>query len=144
MFQRISSTQDLGFRQPNTPDRLLSCSLCGAFIEADMETAAGPECDARLVAFVSKVDQISPVLACLCWLPVVSLAMFKVFMLTYKNLHGFGPWYLLEFLFPKATYLLHQILPGNSPPGGHSKEPVNQPQEGWPSSLWYQYTGIIS
>ena len=48
---------------------------------------------ARLVSSVSKFDHISPVLACLHWLPVLFWARFKVLVFAYKAFSGLGPHY---------------------------------------------------
>ena len=53
---------------------------------------------ARLVARVKKFDHISPVLNNLHWLTVRKRITFKIFLITYKALHGLAPTYLSELL----------------------------------------------
>ncbi|XP_061484291.1 cilia- and flagella-associated protein 95 isoform X2 [Rhineura floridana] len=53
---------------------------------------------ARLIRNSRRRDHITPVLEDLHWLPVVYRAQFKVLVLTFKALYGFGPVYLKERL----------------------------------------------
>lgn len=57
----------------------------------------------RLLVVVDTIDYISPVLAHLYWLPVASWIKFKVLAPSYKALHGLGPCFLVEHLFPRSS-----------------------------------------
>ena len=46
------------------------------------------------------MDNITPVLASLHWLPVKARDDFKVLLLTYKALHGLAPTYLSDLVLP--------------------------------------------
>ncbi|XP_053149256.1 uncharacterized protein LOC128343844 [Hemicordylus capensis] len=53
---------------------------------------------ARLVSGVTRRDHIMPVLKQLHWLPICFQAKYKVLVITFKALNGFGPGYLRERL----------------------------------------------
>ena len=44
------------------------------------------------------MEHMTPVLQELHWLPISARIIFKVLLLTYKDLHGFGPTFLTELL----------------------------------------------
>ena len=52
----------------------------------------------RLVSRTCSRDHITPVLHQLHWLPVKFRIMYKILLLTYKCLHGFGSVYLAELI----------------------------------------------
>ena len=61
---------------------------------------------ARILTRTNKFDHITPVLASLHWLPFKASADFKVYLLTYKALHGLAPTYFsdLDLLYiPTCT-----------------------------------------
>jgi hypothetical protein len=55
---------------------------------------------ARLIAGVRKYDHVSPILQTLHWLPVDQRVIYKIVLLTFKALHGFGPVYIADLLTP--------------------------------------------
>lgn len=57
----------------------------------------------RLLTGVRQYQHISPTLTTLQWLLVCFCIDFKVLMITFKDLHGLGPRYLSEPLFPART-----------------------------------------
>ncbi|CDQ98940.1 unnamed protein product [Oncorhynchus mykiss] len=54
----------------------------------------------RILTRTKTFDHITPVLASLHWLPVMTRADFKVLLLTYKALHGLAPTYLSDLVLP--------------------------------------------
>ncbi|RCU35148.1 hypothetical protein DVA81_17760 [Acinetobacter baumannii] len=63
---------------------------------------------ARVLTGTSKREHISPILASLHWLPVMSRIEFKILLLTYKALIGQAPSYLKELIVPYyPTRALH-------------------------------------
>ena len=55
---------------------------------------------ARILTRTKIFDHITPVLASLHWLPVKARADFKVFLPTYKALHGLALTYLSNLVLP--------------------------------------------
>ena len=55
---------------------------------------------ARLVSATPRGDHITPVLKSLHWLPISFRAKYKVFVITFKALHGWGPGCLWDRLLP--------------------------------------------
>ena len=53
---------------------------------------------ARVQARTKEVDHITPVLRSLNWLPVCQRIDFKILLLVYKALNGFGPKYFSDLL----------------------------------------------
>ena len=53
---------------------------------------------ARVLTRTKKVDHITPVLRSLHWLPVYQTIDFKILLLDYKALNGFGPKYISDLL----------------------------------------------
>ena len=53
---------------------------------------------ARVLTRTKKVDHITPVLRSLHWLPVYQRIDFKILLLVYKALNGFGPKYISDLL----------------------------------------------
>ena len=53
---------------------------------------------ARLVTSTRKYDHITPILCELHWLPVKFRIHFKIFLLTFKALHGMTPDYIRDLL----------------------------------------------
>ena len=53
---------------------------------------------ARVLTRTKKVDHITPVLRSLHWLPVYQRIDFKIRLLVYKALNGFGPKYISDLL----------------------------------------------
>ena len=63
--------------------------------------AANSKCRAaRILTRTRKFEHISPVLASLHWLPVKFQIDYKIWLLTFKALHGLAPSYLNDLLFP--------------------------------------------
>lgn len=55
---------------------------------------------ARLITGSRKHEHITPVLKTLHWLPVTQRIKYKIFLLTFKCLHGLAPIYLQELIVP--------------------------------------------
>ena len=109
-------------------DQLLQCSLCGAALEADLETAVGPECGGWY-------EQI--------WLhhqsagqpPLVTRCVLNQVQWLGTHLHGLGPHYLLEYLSPMSS-----AWPTRSSQARILR--VATPRDSWSSSWWWhQYYG---
>ena len=68
---------------------------------------------ARVLTNTKKVDHITPVLKSLHWLPVCQIIDFKILLLVYKALNGFGPKYISELLNsePSRTLRSSGLLP---------------------------------
>ena len=62
---------------------------------------------ARLVCNAPRFCHISPLLRALHWLPVKSRIEFKIFLITFKVIHGLAPKYLCDLLtFKSSSYNL--------------------------------------
>ena len=53
---------------------------------------------ARIIAGLKKRDRITETLRDLHWLPVEERIVFKIYLITFKTLNGFGPRYLEDSL----------------------------------------------
>uniref|UniRef100_H3AG61 Reverse transcriptase domain-containing protein n=1 Tax=Latimeria chalumnae TaxID=7897 RepID=H3AG61_LATCH len=69
---------------------------------------------ARVVNNVSRFDHITPTLRELHWLPIRWRITFKVLVLVFKALNGFGPAYLRDFLTPYVPARPLRSESGNS------------------------------
>ena len=55
---------------------------------------------AKLITCKRKLDNVTPLLIKLHWLPVRQRIVFKIFLYTFKALHGVTPTYLAELISP--------------------------------------------
>ena len=53
---------------------------------------------AKLIFGAKKFDHVTPILHTFHWLPIQLRIIFKVLLLTYKSLNGYGPIYLQDLL----------------------------------------------
>ena len=68
---------------------------------------------ARLVSNTRKFEHITPVLRELHWLPVSFRINFKIFVLTFKSLHGLSPVYLHDLIAVRNESIYH-LRSGNN------------------------------
>ena len=73
--------------------------LCGAskhLVHAKMQNVENGA--ARIIVRPGKLEHISPVLKELYWLPVELRIVYRIYVLTFKCVHGLGHKYLQELL----------------------------------------------
>ena len=80
----------------------MQCTVYRPPEEYHRETSAYPKLCSRLLTKTKRREHITPVLASLHWLPVMSRIDFKILLLTYKALNGTGPRYI-------ANSLIHYV-----------------------------------
>ena len=67
-------------------------------LKNNQTAAADSDAAARVLTKTKKVDQITPVLGSLHWLPVCQTTDVKILLYVYKALNGLGPKYISDLL----------------------------------------------